>query len=185
MKNTPWLGPDLDRMEAGFNAAFVLGKKPVIAIDWNSTIQNQIGEICRRTNLRPADFDRWDPPLGSRCGMTDEAFTAWAWGDESIQWMADPYPGAPAAIARLASWATIWIVTSTCQPHLVPKWLRKHNVHFDRIILTGDKGSVEWDVLIDDNPATLESLAAGGRQVLRHEIEWNKNLTHIKGVKWL
>lgn len=158
--------------------------KPIIGIDWNSTIQNQIQEICRRTCLRPVDFDRWDPPLGARCGMTEEAFTRWAWTDASIQAMAEPYPGAAAAIARLGSWATIWIVTSTSNPQLVKPWLRKYDIHFDRVILTDDKGSVEWDLLIDDNPATLQNLEVDGRQVMRHEIEWNKQLTHIKGVKW-
>lgn len=159
-------------------------KKPIIGIDWNGTIQNQIQEICRRTCLTPADFTTWDPPLGARCGMSDETFTAWAWGDESIQAMAEPYPGAAAAIARLGSWAEIWIVTSTCHPRLVTPWLRKNKIRYDRAIMTGDKASVEWDLLIDDNPATLMSLAAEGRSVLRHIIKWNENLTFIEGIKW-
>ncbi len=157
----------------------------VIGIDWNSTLQNQIGEICHRTCLTPADFNQWDPQLGSRCGMTEAAFTEWAWGDESIQAMAEPYPGAVAGVKRMKEGgATIWIVTSTSCPMLVQPWLRRWGIPFDRVILTGDKASVEWDLLIDDNPFTLAALQAGGRRVLRHRLPWNEHLIEVEGMQW-
>lgn len=164
-------------------AGWPTGGEMIIAIDWNSTLQNQIGEICQRTNLRPADFDQWDKPLGYRCGMSEEAFTRWAWTDESIQAMAQPYPGAARAVAELKKKNKIWIVTSTACPALVAPWFRRHNIRYDKLILTSDKGSVPWDVLIDDSPITLAALA-GTRRVLRHIVEWNKHLVGIEGVSW-
>ena len=156
-----------------------------IAIDWNSTLQDQIGEICHRTCLVPADFTQWDPQLGHRCGMTETAFTKWAWTDESIQAMAEPYPGAAEGVCRLSSWATIWVVTSTSCPMLVQPWLRRWGIPFDKVIVTQDKASVPWDLLIDDNPSTLVKLAAEGRQVLRHRLPWNEYLVDVEGVQWL
>ena len=157
----------------------------IIGIDWNSTLQNQIGEICNRTCLLPSDFDRWDPPLGSRVGMTEAAFTSWAWGNESIQAMAEPYQGAASTVTRLReAGATIWIVTSTGCPMLVTPWLRRWKIPFDRAILTDDKESIEWDVLLDDNPFTLERAAASGRRVLRHRLPWNSHLEGIEGFSW-
>ncbi len=159
--------------------------KPVIGIDWNSTLQNQVGEICSRTCLVPGDFDRWNPQLGSHIGMTEAAFSLWAWGSASIQAEARPYEGAVAGVSRLASWATIWIVTSTGCPGLVEPWLSRWGIPYNRVIVTSDKGSVAWDVLLDDNPITLSKLFAQGRQVLRHEaVVWNNHLTHIQGFNW-
>ena len=173
----------------------------IIGIDWNSTLQNQIGEICSRTCLTPLDFDRWDPQLGHRCGRSEAAFTTWAWGDPSIQAMAEPYPGAVSRVKRMKEEGvhpelhpelveglvrrdTIWIVTSTSCPMLVTPWLRRWGIPFDRAILTNDKASVEWDLLIDDNPFTLESLQASGRRVLRHRLPWNEHLVEVEGMRW-
>lgn len=162
----------------------MINRKKIVGIDFNSTLQDQIGEICRRTILQPSDFDRWDPLLGCRVGMTEAAFCKWAWCDESIQAMAQPYPGAARAVAKLAETCKIWIVTSTSNPLLLPGWLRRHGFYPDRIILTDDKGGVEWDWLVDDRPDVLERLSGEGRNVLRHKVEWNKHLVDIRGISW-
>jgi len=115
--------------------------------------------------------------------MGKEQFNTWMWTEPALQAMAAPYPGAARAIAHLAKYARIWIVTSTACPALVAPWMRRNNIPYDKIILSSDKGSVEWNWLVDDSPVTLAKLA-GHRNVLRHEVEWNKHLVGIRGVKW-
>lgn len=162
--------------------------KKIIAIDWNSTLADNIGLICQCTGLHRSQFSQWDPDLwtpelGQRMRMGKEQFNTWMWTNPMLQSMAAPYPGAARAIAHLAKYARIWIVTSTACPTLVAPWLRRNKVPYERIILSSDKGSVEWDWLVDDSPITLKALA-DSRNVLRHIVKWNEHLTDIRGVSW-
>lgn len=100
-----------------------------------------------------------------------------------LQALAPPYPGAARGMAELAKRGKVWIVTSTACPALVAPWLRRNGMYPDRVILTGDKESVPWDILIDDSPITLKALSVS-RNVLRHIVPWNEELTQIKGVRW-
>jgi len=117
-------------------------------------------------------------------GKSQSEFDKWAWTDETIQWMAEPYKGTVDQIRWLGRFAKIHIITSTCHPHLVGKWLKKYGVEFDKVVISNCKENEEFDVLLDDNPFTLEKLNSLGRNVLRHNIAWNAHLTHIKSFNW-
>jgi 5'(3')-deoxyribonucleotidase len=114
--------------------------------------------------------------------MDQSEFDKWAWTDETIQWMAEPYKGAVDQIRWLSRFAEIHIISSTCHPTLLPKWLKKYDVPYNKAIITDKKGECEWDVLLDDNPFTLIELA--DRNVLRHNIAWNAHLVNIKSFNW-
>lgn len=162
----------------------------IIAVDWNSTLANNIGFICQCTGLHPSRFSTWDPDLwtpalGLQMRMCRDRFNEWMWQEPMLQALAPPYPGAARGMAELAKRGEVWIVTSTACPALVAPWLRKNGIYPDRIILTSDKGSVEWDILIDDNPLTLDALTLASRNVLRHIVPWNECLANqVRGVRW-
>lgn len=160
----------------------------IIAVDWNSTLANNIGLICGCTGLHPSQFNTWNPELwtptlGLQMRMGREEFNEWMWTAPMLQAMAQPYPGAVRGMAELAKRGKVWIVTSTACPSLVAPWCRRHSIRYDKIVVTADKASVEWDILIDDSPITLAALSAS-RNVLRHEVKWNEQLTDIRGVRW-
>lgn len=161
----------------------------IIAVDWNSTLANNIGLICQCTGLKPEQFsawnpDLWTPALGLQMKMCRDRFNEWLWQEPMLQALAPPYPGAGRGIAELRKRGKVWIVTSTACPALVAPWLRKNGIEVDKIILTDDKASVEWDWLIDDSPILLSKLA-GSRNVLRHEVPWNECLANqVRGVRW-
>ena len=179
--NTPWQG--IINPTATFRKAF---HKPVLAVDWNSTIQNQISEICRTTRglLVPEDFDRWDPPLGHKIGMSETQFTRWAWSSKYIKWRARPYANAKQALASIRQSYQVWVVTFTClERPLVERWFSREGIGYDRLIITGDKGSVPWNVLIDDNPETLAKLHRDGRLVIRFAVpKWNSHLVSVPAI---
>jgi 5'(3')-deoxyribonucleotidase len=161
-----------------------------IAVDWNCTLQDQTSSISAAVYriygqvLIPSDFDRWDPPIGEKLGLDNDSFTKWAWTDETIQRAAPPYPLARESLGLLrAAGHRIKIVTSTSCPHLVEDWMHRWQIPYDEIVCTQDKRSVPWDLLIDDNPTTLESLFMEQRRVVRFAgVPWNCHLTHIPGV---
>lgn len=161
----------------------------IIAVDWNSTLAANIPFICQCTGLKEAQFnvwnpDLWTPALGLQMHMCRDRFNEWMWTEPMLQALAPPYPGAVRGMAELRKRGKVWIVTSTACPALVVPWLRRHNLDVDRVILTSDKESVPWDILIDDSPITLAALA-GGRNVLRHEVPWNECLANqVRGVRW-
>lgn len=163
-------------------------KHKIIAVDWNSTLANNILLICKCTGLHPSQFSQWDPDLwtpalGLQTRMCRDRFNEWMWTEPMLQALAPPYPGAARGMAELAKRGKVWIVTSTACPTLVAPWLRKNGIEVDKIILTDDKASVEWDILVDDSPITLKALSAS-RRVLRHIVPWNEGLTEIRGVRW-
>lgn len=160
----------------------------IIGVDFNSTLANNILLICQCTGLKPEQFSTWDPDLwtpalGLQMRMGKEQFEHWMWTNPMLQALAPPYPGAVRGVAELRKRGKVWIVTSTACPALVAPWLRKHGIEVDKIILTSDKESVPWDILIDDSPGLLAELAPR-RRVLRHIVKWNEGLTEIRGVRW-
>lgn len=158
-----------------------------IALDLNNTIQNQIDEVRRQTWLKYGvalshnDFSTWDAMLGDRVGIPDDEFTRWAWGSQEIQREAKPFPWAKEIIRLLYQQHEILIVTATQFPEMSQCWLYRHGIPYHQFIPTCDKGGVAWDVLIDDNPVTLESLCIK-RRVLRYELPWNACQYHIPAV---
>jgi len=172
-------------------------KSYIIGLDWNSTLADNISMISKCTGIPIGRFDTWNPDiwtpeLGYRLKMNREQLDTWMWTEPMLQALAESYPGAAEGVSRLSKYrhpltgqaASVWIVTSTSCPGLVQPWLRRWGIPFDRVVVTGDKASVEWDVLLDDRPDTLLAMAASGRQVLRHSIGWNRHLTGIRGFNW-
>lgn len=160
----------------------------IFAVDWNSTLAANIPFICKCTGLHESQFsqwnpDLWTPALGLRMRMGRDQFNEWMWTEPMLQALAPAYEGAARGVAELRKRGKVWIVTSTACPALVAPWLRKHKIEVDRVILTDDKESVEWDWLVDDSPILLAKLA-GSRNVLRHIVPWNQQLTDIRGVRW-
>lgn len=161
-----------------------------VGVDWNCTLHDQPSSIAAAVYrvygkvLRPSDFDRWDPPIGAKIGVDNDTFTRWAWTDETIQRTARPYPLARESLKLLhAAGHMIKVVTSTSCPHLVEGWMNKWQIPYDEIVCTQDKGAVFWDLLIDDNPKTLDDLFMAGRPVIRFGgVHWNRHLTYIPGA---
>jgi len=165
--------------------------KPVLSLDLDNTLRDQIGSIITavarryRVGLSRDAFSCWDPPLGRILGLPDEEFTAWAWTDENIFTAARPFPGVVWALHQLRHRYHLLILTSTAHPRLTEPWLRAWRIPYDQVIHTSDKGSVPFYLHLDDSPLTLASLAAQGRQVLRFALPWNNNLAHLPGLnRW-
>lgn len=177
VKNTPWRGPNLNASMAAFNLAFTA---PILSIDLDNVIRDQIGSIIEATRARygvslsRADFNQWDPPLGQRVGISNEEFTAWAWTDRDIFASARPVSGAAQALANLSRKYYIIITTSTRWPELTAPWLDRWEIPHHEVIHTSDKTGVIFDWHIDDSPSILASLAKANRVGVRWALPWNE-----------
>ena len=160
-------------------------EKQIIAVDLDNTVRDQIGAIIDAVWLKygvelcRADFHCWDAPLGERCGVSNLEWTAWAWGHPQIFEDAVPVEGAAYALGWLMRRYQVHIVTSTRWPQLTAPWLAKRQIPHNRVFHTADKGSVEWDYLIDDRPDVLEGLHRSGHKVVRFALPWNSHLAHL------
>lgn len=168
--------------------AFGLAPKPVLSIDLDNVIRDQIGAIIsavqRRygVTLQREMFSAWDPPLGELIGISNEEFTDWAWSDPMIFANASPVAGAIVALARLRATHRIVITTSTAWPQLTEPWLKWWHIPCNEIIHTSDKSSVPFDQHIDGSPATLVKLSEAGRRVVRFRLPWNEHLVDLPAL---
>lgn len=166
-------------------------RKPILSLDLDNVLRDQIGSIITATarrygvSLSRDAFSCWDPPLGQIIGLDNDRFTAWAWTDPAIFAAARPLPGVVWALHQLHHRYHLLITTSTAHPCLTEPWLRAWRVPYDQIIHTPDKSSVPFDLHLDDSPTTLQTLTAQGRKVLRFALPWNKGLACLPGLsRW-
>jgi 5'(3')-deoxyribonucleotidase len=160
--------------------------KPVLSVDLDNVIRDQIGSIITATwqrhgvRLSRDLFHSWDPPLGHLVGLSDEAFTAWAWTDPLIFATARPMEDAPGALRSLGRDYRIVITTSTHHPDLTRPWLNYWRIPYDEIIHTPHKYEVEFDLHLDDSPLVLADLQRRGRPgAIRFALPWNRHLVNL------
>lgn len=160
---------------------------PVVAVDLNNTIMDQIGGIvlASKGRLTRTDFNQWDADLSAKMGMSREQFLAWAWDNTYTELLSEPFPGAARALwgFRRAG-IGVWIVTaSTMSLGDIRGWLEWNGLPHDRIIRTKDKRGI-GDVLIDDSPLTCQAFFNEGLPILRCRLAWNEHLIQIPSVNW-
>lgn len=162
--------------------------RPIVAVDLNNTLMNQIAGIVRvsKGRLQVSDFDQWDVDLSDKMQMSRDAYLKWAWANTYTELLSAPFPGAALALASLRrAGVAVWVVTATVMTYNnIAGWLGQAGVPYDKIIRTADKMGI-GDVLIDDSPATCQTFHAAGLPILRYALPWNSNLNHIKGVTWI
>jgi 5'(3')-deoxyribonucleotidase len=168
------------------------GGRATLSLDLDNTLRDQIGSIIVHTQRRYGTvltrdmFNMWDPKVGQAIGIANDVFTAWAWTERQIFADARPFPGVAWALHQLSSRYRLLITTSTACPDLTEPWLNRWRLPFDAIIHTADKGSVDFDLHIDDSPHTLLTLAGQGRRVIRYDLPWNRALVQLPVLKsWL
>jgi len=161
---------------------------PIIAVDLNNTLMNQIAGIARASKgrLTVSDFDKWDVDLSAKMGMSQERYLDWAWANPYTEMLSPSFPGAArklAAIKRMGF--QIWIVTATVlSPENIEGWLGCNGMTWDKIIKTQDKRGI-GSVLIDDSPKTIEAFIKENLPVLRYALPWNSHLKQVPGVGWI
>lgn len=150
----------------------------IIGIDWNNTIQNQIGAIVKKSNglLSLEDFAKWDDPAGAtKMGMLEKEYVAWCWKDPQTQIEALPFFGVKEMLNYLKKKGyTIKIIThSFLSVSKIVAWFDQHDIPFDEIIKAADKADVTWDLLIDDNPIVINQMVKANRPILKFNLPWN------------
>lgn len=162
-------------------------QNPVLAVDLNNVVMDQIGGIVRASKgrLKVSDFDQWDIDLSGKMGMSKERYLSWAWANPYSELLSEPFPNAAQSLWRIKRGGIqIWIVTaSVLSRNDIRGWLGCNGIPFDAIIKTQDKRGI-GDVLIDDSPITCQKFFDEGLPILRFELSWNQHLTNIKGVRW-
>ena len=58
------------------------------------------------------------------------------------------------------------------------RWLEKHGIGFDSLLLTHDKSQANCDVYLDDSPVVIEHLQNSGRTVIVRDQPYNR---HVAG----
>lgn len=169
-------------------APYLNPASPIVAVDLNNTIMDQIGGIVRASKgrLNRADFAQWDVDLSAKMGMSREAYLKWAWQNPYSELLSEPFPGTAPALWRVKlTRVQIWIATASVLSLAdIRGWLNWHGIPHDRIIKTSDKAGL-GDVLIDDSPTTCEKFYQAGLPILRYRLAWNEHLAHVPGVQWL
>lgn len=160
---------------------------PILAVDLNNTLMDQIAGIVRASKgrLTRADFAGWDVDNSAKMGMSKEQYLAWAWQNPYSELLSPPFHNADRQLFRLhRAGVKIWIVTATVMNEKeIAGWLWCNGIVFDRIIKTRDKVGI-GDLLIDDSPTTCEQFYSDGLPILRYRLAWNEHLGHIPAISW-
>lgn len=160
---------------------------PILAIDLNNTLMDQIAGIVRASKgrLTRADFSEWDVDNSAKMGMSKARYLAWAWQNPYSELLSPPFHNADRQLFRLhQAGVKIWIVTATVMSDReIAGWLWCNGIIFDRIIKTKDKRGI-GDLLIDDSPTTCEQFYSSGLPILRYRLAWNEHLSHIPAIRW-
>jgi 5'(3')-deoxyribonucleotidase len=160
-----------------------------IGIDWNNTIQDQIGCLVLQSDgkLTRKDFSQWDDPSGcKKMNMPEKEFIAWCWKNEEIQEMSLPFPGAKEVLDSLSqAGIKIKIITSSFMPvSKIVAWFDRHQIPFDTIVKAKDKSQIPFDLLIDDNPTVLQQMVDLGLPVLKFTLPWNQSINCPSFSDW-
>lgn len=160
---------------------------PVVAVDLNNTLMNQIAGIVRvsKGRLTVTDFDKWDVDLSAKMEMGQDQYLKWAWSNPYTEMLSAPFPGAALRLQQMKrAGLQIWIVTATVLSlRDIEGWLGCAGMTWDKIVKTQDKRGI-GNVLIDDSPITCKQFADEGLPILRYELPWNQHLKQVPGVSW-
>ena len=112
---------------------------------------------------------------------------------EDIFFKTKPYPNTITQFQYLKRWAkkhNFKLVCATTQePHLVGMtylWLGKHNLVFDELHITSDKGALGLDYLIDDAPHNYDNWIKNGNpeeNFFLMDRDWNKDVKSSRRIK--
>jgi hypothetical protein len=65
-------------------------------------------------------------------------------------------------------------------------WLDSNGFPYDEVIVSYDKTSYDYDILIDDSPGNYESCVADGKNILVFDQAWNRHLTDApRAMDWI
>lgn len=159
------LGIDLDGVIVDFNAGWIRL--------YNAEFDG---------DLRPEDAVTWSAPTALTAFETMSHF--WRWARDCSQGSSlfrhlEPYPGALAAVERLARDHDIVIVTT--KPSYAVEdtmaWLADHEVPTTEVHIVDDKTTVDCDVYLDDSDSNLAALNRHRRDavVCRFVRPWNRH----------
>lgn len=64
-------------------------------------------------------------------------------------------------------------------------WLESNGFPYDEVIVSYDKSSYSYDLLIDDSPSNYETCVKDGKHVLVFDQAWNRHLTDApRAIGW-
>jgi len=167
-----------------------------LAIDLDGVIVDFMGQVIEQHNLdfaselTIADITMWDflpltvfgiPTMAKHGGW--EAFWRWMEEKEIYLW-ASEYEGATDVVRRLMADINHVVHLVTHRPEWskgqTTKWLIEHRI-LPTVVYTNGKSKAElnYDLWIDDQPATLEALALRGAAAIRMVRPWNRPIEGI------
>lgn len=141
-------------------------------------------QACRATG-RPTpgryDLERtWDFYRGWGHSDSDFVENCHQFADAGVLWGLDPYPGAVAAVQKIADAGhEVHVITDRsfgspagAQSHAATlAWLARHRIPATSVTFSADKATVRTDVMIDDRVVNYDALeAAGTRAVLMSRL---------------
>ncbi|MBT1162859.1 2-C-methyl-D-erythritol 4-phosphate cytidylyltransferase [Bifidobacterium sp. SO1] len=166
-----------------------------ICVDIDNTLANYtnglreyVQETCKLTQYTCPDPDKYDFSQVTGWPFTGDSRANHYWHKRAV---ADgmyktmrPYTLAPEIMRQLhrEGWRLIISTTRNDDPtKQSERWLKDNNIPFDGLHY-GDKLDIRADVLIDDNPSTLNR--ATNRLILHPAHEYCKDAKGVNFTKW-
>lgn len=161
----------------------------VICVDVDNTLADYTGGLRDYVHSRYGDEYPCPAPIAYDFHKTP----GWPFSGsptEFLQWHKDavdhglyfdetPYEGAAEALTTLRDhgWRII-VATARVDDYDgdTRRWLDRHGIPYDGLFY-GDKLDVNFDILVDDRPATLTRAVADGRDAIRFDHAYNRDIT--------
>jgi 5'(3')-deoxyribonucleotidase len=173
------LGVDLD----GVVADFARGLKP-IAAEWLGVAPESL------TDEISYGFSEWN--LDQAGGY--DALHRYAVKERELFARLPPVAGAPAVLRRLDTIPElrIRIITHRLYIHWFHReaiqqttaWLERHGIPYWDLCFMRDKAAVGADLYLEDNPANIEALRAGGHETIVVVNPTNRHLPAPRAASW-
>ena len=119
-------------------------------------------------------------------GVPTEGLWASYWSDADRIRSCPVEPGAVDAMRAIkAEGHDVLIVTYRPEISMeaTVDWLDLNGFPYDEVHSVADKGTVDWDVLVDDHGPTVSDLVAAGRDVILFDQPWNEEYEHLRRAR--
>lgn len=133
---------------------------------------NKHADITIRDINEWAFFENWGMSVDECFEIFDECWNGW----ENLEPMEQDQWQKTKMLCNIGEVDIVTTVNESALPS-IEKWLKHHDIRYNKIVHSKKKHELNYDVYIDDSPKNILEMEQAGKNVLAYNQPWNR---HIK-----